>query len=126
METSFEQSLNIGMITVKSTLAYNREIHYAEVSEWDSEASLQSLLGANRSPLAGCRSRVERPFHPMDDYMFHHLIGLAAAHGVPIQIHTGLHAGNGNFIENSKPTHLINLFPPSRKCKYLQFPDMWS
>ena len=33
METSFQQSLDIGMVTVKSTLAYNREIHYAEVSE---------------------------------------------------------------------------------------------
>ena len=27
-----------------------------------------------------------------------------------MQIHTGLHAGNGNFIENSRPTHLTNLF----------------
>ncbi len=110
METSFEQSLDIGMVTVKSTLAYNREIHYAEVSQQDAEASLQSLLGATRTRPAGFRSRVERPFRPMEDHMFHHLIGLAAAHGVPVQIHTGLHAGNGNFIENSKPTHLTNLF----------------
>ena len=110
METSFERSLDIGMVTVKSTLAYNREIHYEEVSEQDAEASLQSLLSANRTPPAGFRSRVERPFRPMEDHMFHHLIGLAAAHGVPVQIHTGLHAGNGNFIENSKPTHLTNLF----------------
>ena len=110
METSFEQSLDIGMVAVKSTLAYNREIHYAEISERDAEASLQALLGANRSPPAGFRSRVERPFRPVEDHMFHHLIGLAAAKGVPVQIHTGLHAGNGNFIENSKPTHLTNLF----------------
>ncbi|MDE2715587.1 MAG: amidohydrolase family protein [Chloroflexota bacterium] len=110
METSFQQSLEIGMVTVKSTLAYNREIHYAEVAERDAESSLQSLLGANRTPPAGFRSRVERPFRPLEDHMFHHLIGLAAAHGVPVQIHTGLHAGNGNFIENSKPTHLTNLF----------------
>ena len=110
METSFQQSLEIGMVTVKSTLAYNREIHYVEVSERDAESSLQSLLGANRTSPAGFRSRVERPFRPLEDHMFHHLIGLAAGHGVPVQIHTGLHAGNGNFIENSKPTHLTNLF----------------
>ncbi len=110
MEASFEQSLDIGMVTVKSTLAYSREIHYAEVSEREAESSLQSLLGANRTPPAGFRSRVDRPFRPMEDHMFHHLIGLAAAHGVPVQIHTGLQAGNGNFIENSKPTHLTNLF----------------
>ena len=110
METSFQQSLDIGMVAVKSTLAYNREIHYAEVAERDAESSLQSLLRANRTPPAAFRSRVERPFRPLEDHMFHHLIGLAAAHGVPVQIHTGLHAGNGNFIENSKPTHLTNLF----------------
>lgn len=110
METSFQQSLDIGMVTVKSTLAYNREIRYAEVSERDAESSLQSLLGASRTPPAAFRSRVERPFRALEDHMFHHLIGLAAAHGVPVQIHTGLHAGNGNFIENSKPTHLTNLF----------------
>ena len=42
--------------------------------------------------------------------MLHHLIQLAKEHKIPVQIHTGLHAGNGNFIENSKPTHLTNLF----------------
>ena len=46
METSFQQSLEIGMVTVKSTLAYNREIHYAEVEGRDAESSLQSLLGS--------------------------------------------------------------------------------
>ncbi len=110
METSFEQSLDIGMVTVKSTLAYNREIHYAEVPERDAESSLESMLKATSVPSADFRSRVERPFRPLEDHMFHHLIGLAAAHDVPVQIHTGLHAGNGNFIENSKPTHLTNLF----------------
>jgi hypothetical protein len=29
---------------------------------------------------------------------------LAQEHKIPVQIQTGLHAGNGNFIENSKPT----------------------
>ena len=110
METSFQQSLDIGMVAVKSTLAYNREIHYAEVADRNAETSLQSLLAESRTPPAGFRSRVERPYRPLEDHMFHHLIGLAAAHGVPVQIHTGLHAGNGNFIENSKPTHLTNLF----------------
>ena len=110
METSFEQSLEVGMVTVKSTLAYNRAIRYAEVPVREAEASLQSLLRADRTPQTGFRSRVDRPFRPMEDHMFHHLIGLAAEHDIPVQIHTGLHAGNGNFIENSKPTHLTNLF----------------
>ena len=110
METSFEQCLDAGMVTVKSTLAYNREIHYTEVSAQDAEANLQTLLRSGRASPAGFRSRVERPYRQMEDHMFHHLMRLAEGNDVPVQIHTGLHAGNGNFIENSKPTHLTNLF----------------
>ena len=110
MERSFEQSLAAGMATVKSTLAYNRQIHYDEVSEQDAEVDLRALLDSSRSSPPGFRTRVERPYRRMEDHMFHHLMRLAEAHDVPVQIHTGLHAGNGNFIENSKPTHLTNLF----------------
>lgn len=109
MERSFEQSLEIGMVTVKSTLAYNREIRYAEVSEADAATSFQALLRGGETPSRGFRSRVQRPYRQMEDHMFHHLLGLAASSGIPVQVHTGLHAGNGNFIENSKPTHLTNL-----------------
>lgn len=110
MERSFEQSLEAGMVNVKSTLAYSREIHYSEVSESRAELEVQMLLKDGRHVPEGFRNRVERPYRAMEDHMFHHLIQLADAHKIPVQIHTGLHAGNGNFIENSKPTHLTNLF----------------
>ena len=110
MEASFAASLAVGMVTVKSTLAYSREIHYGEVSERDAEASFEALQRSDRAAPAGFRSMTERPFRALEDHMFHHLMRLAEAHGIPVQIHTGLHAGNGNFIENSKPTHLTNLF----------------
>ena len=110
MERSFEQSLDLGMVNVKSTLAYNREIHYAEVSEAAAEADVQVLLKDGRRIPHGPHNRTERPYRSMEDHMFHHLIQLAKEHKIPVQIHTGLHAGNGNFIENSKPTHLTNLF----------------
>ncbi len=110
MERSFEQSLEAGMVNVKSTLAYAREIHYAEVPESQAESQVQVLLKDGRKVPDGFRNRVERPYRAMEDHLFHHLIQLADAHKIPVQIHTGLHAGNGNFIENSKPTHLTNLF----------------
>ncbi len=110
MERSFEQSLEAGMVNVKSTLAYNREIHYAEVSEFEAEQDVQQLLNNRRSIPSGFRNRLERPYRRLEDHLFHHLMQLAQEHKIPVQIHTGLHAGNGNFIENSKPTHLTNLF----------------
>ena len=110
MERSFEQSLEAGMVNVKSTLAYNREIHYAEIAEADAAKEVQNLLKDGRYVPEGFRNRVERPYRRLKDHMFHHLIQLAREHKIAVQIHTGLHAGNGNFIENSKPTHLTNLF----------------
>ena len=110
MERCFEQSLEAGMVNVKSTLAYNREIHYAEVSEFEAEQDVQQLLNNRRSIPSGFRNRLERPYRRLEDHLFHHLMQLAQEHKIPVQIHTGLHAGNGDFIENSKPTHLTNLF----------------
>ena len=37
------------------------------------------------------------------------LIGRAAERGLPIQIHTGLQEGNGNYLANSNPTLLTNV-----------------
>jgi len=42
--------------------------------------------------------------------MMHQVLDLAKEFDLPVQIHTGLQAGNGNDITNSNPTHLINLF----------------
>ena len=50
--------------------------------------------------------------------MFHHLIRLAEAYGLPMQIHTGRQAGNGNVLTNSNPTHLTNLFSLYPKVKF--------
>ena len=118
MERSFEQSLEAGMVNVKSTLAYNREIHYAETPEAEAAKDVQHLLKDGRYVPEGFRNHVGRPYRRMEDHMFHHLIRLAEEHKIPVRIHTGLHAGNGNFIENSKPTHLTNLFFLYPKVKF--------
>ena len=110
MEKSFAQSLEAGMVTVKSTLAYSREIRYNEVPSTAAAQDFQRLVRKMRAIPEGFRSREDRPYRALEDHMFHHLIQLAAEHKIPVQIHTGLHAGNGNSIANSNPTHLTNLF----------------
>ena len=110
METSFQQFLSIGMAAVKSTIAYNRELLFHEVPAAAAEADFTALMRGERPLPERLRRNVDRPFRNLEDHMFHHLIRLADSHRLPIQIHTGLHAGNGNFIANSKPTHLTNLF----------------
>ncbi|MCW5978531.1 MAG: amidohydrolase family protein [Bryobacteraceae bacterium] len=118
MEKSFEQSLEAGMTTVKSTIAYNRELRFAEAEEGAAAKAFEDLAQGNAPLPEGFRAAVERPFRTLEDHMFHHLVRLAEAHGVPVQIHTGILAGNGNFVTNTNPTGLTNLFFLYPKVKF--------
>ncbi len=110
IESTFEQAVAIGMVAVKSTIAYTRDLMFAEVSEHDAAEDFESLLKGGAELPTGFRAAKQRPFRRLEDHMFHHLARLADAHGYPFQIHTGLLAGNACFIENTNPTQLTNLF----------------
>ncbi len=102
---AFQEGLDYGMIAVKNALAYNRKIQYENSSETEAEAVFNLLFNGNNN----------RPVHfeevkPLQDYIMHRVLDLARKHDLPVQIHTGLHAGGKNEIRNSKPTHLTNLF----------------
>jgi uncharacterized protein len=110
MEVSFERSLAIGMVAVKTTLAYRREILFRETGETPASRDLESLLRGEREIPRDFRRYTERPFRNLEDHMFHHLVRLADAHRLPMQIHTGLLAGAGRPMANADPTLLTNLF----------------
>lgn len=110
LEKNFQQSMAAGMVTVKTTLAYNRDLLFQEVEEPDATRDFERMMQAGQPLPKGFRAHVLRPFRRMEDFMFHEVVKLADANRVPVQIHTGLHAGNGNFIANSNPTLLTNLF----------------
>lgn len=108
LETNFKQCLGAGMVTVKTTLAYNRNLLFQEVSPADAERDFDRLMHT-ATGVGDFHARVLRPFRHLEDYMFHQVLQLADAHRIPFQVHTGLHAGN-NFLANSDPTSLTNLF----------------
>jgi predicted TIM-barrel fold metal-dependent hydrolase len=110
MEKRLEQSIAQGMIALKSTLAYSREIRFDEVSEADAERDFEALAKDGRRAPEGTRRFTERPYRNLEDHMFHHAMRLAEARGLPVQIHTGTLAGNAGWVENTRPMHLQNLF----------------
>lgn len=104
MEKQFDRALKAGMVTIKSTAAYQRDLYFREVSSEDAERSFQAVMkGAEPD------SRERRPYRDLADHMFHHLCSLADAHRVPFQVHTGTQAGNGNYVANTKPAQLTNV-----------------
>jgi hypothetical protein len=107
MEKNFERNLGIGMKTVKVGLAYQRSLHFEATATDDAGRDLARLLKGREAPPPGFLRAVERPFRRLEDYMFHHLIAIIEAHGIPVQIHTGLGPA---LIANANPVLLANVF----------------
>ena len=106
----FTRALEAGMVTVKSTIAYQRDLKFDEVSTADAQREFERLLRGEETVPAGFRALENRPYRKLTNHMFHYMLSLADEHRIPVQIHTGLQAGNGNFATNSRPSDLTNLF----------------
>jgi hypothetical protein len=110
LDKHFLAGLKLGMVTVKSTIAYERDLHFPITSEADASADFDKLR-RGQGVVTDERERLDRrPFRALSNYMFHYLVQLAEAHGVPFQVHTGMQAGNGNYVQHSEPLLLTNVF----------------
>jgi len=114
LKKAFREGLDAGMVGVKSGLAYSRRIYYENTGKEHAEAIFRELFdGASDRPVEFEQVK------PLQDYMMHRVLDLALEYRLPVQIHTGLLAGNRNEIRNSRPTDLTNLFlayPDVRFC----------
>lgn len=116
LDSSFRKASEKGIVGIKTGLAYSRIIHYENVAGDKAEKIFMSLLNGP--------DKTVFPFNdvkPLQDYMMHRVLDLAEKNNLPVVIHTGLHAGNGNVIENSKPTHLLNLFTEYPDIKFVLY-----
>ncbi len=110
LAANFERNLKAGMAAVKSTIAYARDLRFPETPEAEASRDFDALMRGERETPQGFRRFVERPCRALEDHMFHQVIQLAEAHGLPVQIHTGLHAGNANFVANTRASFLNDVF----------------
>ena len=92
-------------------MAYGRSIYYEEVS-YESAEQLYEKPAYSLSPTEKKQ---------LEDFMFHWIIKKSIEYDLPIQIHTGYLAGNGNYLENGNPLKLINLFMEYRDAKFVLF-----
>ncbi len=114
LEKDFQKALEKGFVAVKNGTAYSRSQFYDDVDKETAEKIFTKIQNS-QNPL---------PFDsvkPLSDYLWHRTIELARKYNKPIQIHTGLQAGDGNYIENSNPALLANLFLKYRDVKFILF-----
>lgn len=109
LETRLDTFIEAGIVGVKVFLAYQRSLLFEKVNGITAERCFNRVL------LRAAEYATFEDLKPLQDYIMRRLIGLAADRGLPIQIHTGLQEGNGNYLEHANPLLLTNLF--------LEFPN---
>jgi len=101
----FKKNIENNVVCLKNSQAYSRTLFYDDVPYDEAKVlfdkpSLQLSLSESKK---------------IEDFMFHWIIRKSIEYDLPIQIHTGYLAGNGNVLDNGQPLKLNNLF--------LKFPD---
>ncbi len=104
-----------GARVLKTSIAYFRSLQFEKTPYDTARASFAAALARAGDPGRTPRAELALPVD-VQDFMMHHILGLAARRKLTLQVHTGLLEGNGNTISNSDPAHLTNLF--------LEYPDV--
>ena len=124
LEDALEESFNMredqGMVGVKIFLAYKRTLHFEQVTAHDAERAFLKMTQAHGDTPVGFDEA-----KPLQDYMIHQIIQRAAEWNLPIQIHTGFQNDNANFVENTRPTHLTNLFMTYPDARFVLLHGGW-
>jgi len=107
----FQKNMEHKAVCVKNSMAYSRSLDYADIP-FEVASELYE-----RPP--GTLSPEEQKM--IQDHVFHWIIRKSIEYDLPIQIHTGYLAGNGNRLDNGRPLKLNNLFLQYPEAKFVLF-----
>jgi len=107
----FKKNISQKAVCVKNSLAYSRSLDFEDIPFEEAD----DLFNQASSSL----TKEERK--KIQDFVFHWIIAKSIEYDLPIQIHTGYLAGNGNVLDNGQPIKLNNLFLKYREAKFVLF-----
>jgi hypothetical protein len=107
----FKKNIEHHAVCLKNSMAYQRSLDYEDVPYEKAKA----LFDRRSSSLTPAEKK------QIQDFMFHWIIKKSIEYDLPVQIHTGYLAGNGNTLENGKPVKLNNLFLEYPKGRFILF-----
>ena len=119
MAKEFEMMRARGIVAFKSPIAYQRTLYFEYPSKTEAENSFNKIFterGFYREDgLHGIPAGEAKPFQ---DYVYHKLVQLCAEHDIPMQIHTGVQEGNGNYLAQTNPVLLTDIFMKYPKARF--------
>ena len=119
MAKDFQDKLEFGIVAMKSPIAYCRTLNFEYPSKCDAEKAFNVIFterGYARND--GIQGIPAGQGKALQDYMFHKLIQLCVEHDLPMQIHTGIQEGNGNYLKQSNPVLLNDVFMKYPKGRF--------
>ncbi len=101
LEKLVELSVARGVVCIKDQSAYRRSIGFGFPTTAEAEREF-NLVMRNTYEYRGTAETKQ-----LGDYLFNHVLTLAAAHGLPVQLHTGHMAGTGDEIAKTNAVQLL-------------------
>jgi predicted TIM-barrel fold metal-dependent hydrolase len=108
-----------GAIGMKDQSAYDRTLAYDNAGRAEAEALFNRCMANPRSALGWPEAK------PLDDYLFHRFMEMAAELEMPVQIHTGHMAGIRNDIVKTNAIHLTPLLELHHDVRFDLFHGNW-
>jgi len=108
--------LNQGVVALKCSLAYRRSLQFDNADKQSAEIAFNDMLRARPGRIWD--EGVFRTTKAFQDYMMHYILRLANERGLVFQFHTGLLEASSNYITNSDPMLLSNLFVQYPRVKF--------
>ncbi|HEX2976054.1 MAG TPA: amidohydrolase family protein, partial [Bacteroidales bacterium] len=116
MRNALSRASNNGMAVIKINIAYNRTLKFEKTGAEAAKKVFKTLVnGDEQTELS------EKDAKPLQDYMLYMLLEFASEKNIPVAFHTGLQSGKGNFIENSNPVLLENIFREFPEVSFVLF-----
>jgi hypothetical protein len=107
----FKKNIEKKAVCLKNSQAYSRTLFYEDIP-YEEARNLYDKPSSQLTPAEAKK---------IEDFMFHWLIQKSIEYDLPVQIHTGYLAGNGNVLDNGKPIKLNNLLLKYQKAKFVLF-----
>ena len=112
-----DRALENGAVGFKAGLAYLRSLDYAFADYEEARRGFQ-VLRSFRIGLPDELRMSGRVPKAYQDFVMHEILRAANKRGAVFQIHTGMHAGAGNYLQTSNPVLLSNLFLEYQNVKF--------
>jgi uncharacterized protein len=108
-----------GAAGMKDQSAYTRDLAFGNPTRAEAEALFNRMAANPRASLGWPEAQ------PLDDYLFHCFMNMAAELEMPVQLHTGHMAGIRNDIAKTNAVHLIPMLELHRDVRFDLFHGNW-